>query len=187
MPGVAKYNRALSKFAVVNEFLNQQELELVLGLEKNLLFNKDQSSITDKTDLAVVPADQNTQWLFDKFSALIGQVNHDFFMYDIDGFDNFQFMRVKKNGRIDWHNQVEPMYMTWERKIFASIMLTPSEEYLGGEHEVMSTGNPEDVASLKLNAGDVVFHAPWMSSRIVQITSGTRKTLNVWVMGKRAC
>lgn len=188
MPSVAKYNRVLTKFAVANNFLTQEELDVILGFEKNLPFNKDQSSVTEKTDIAVIGPDPNaTQWIFDKFAGLVGQINHEFFMQDIDGFDNFQFVRTKKNGRIDWHTQVEPVYTTWERKICASIMLTPPEEYLGGEQEIINLGNPEEPASIKINAGDVVFHAPWMPSRIVQITSGTRKVLNTWIMGKRTC
>ena len=188
MPSVIKYNRVLSKFAVANNFLTPEEVEVILGFEKSLLFNKDQSNVTEKTEIGILASDpSSTQWLFDKFSALVGNINHEFFMYDIDGFDNFQFVRTKKNGRVDWHFQVENFYSTWERKICASIMLTPPDEYLGGDHEVMSTGNPEEPASIKINAGDVVFYAPWMSSRVVQITSGTRKVLNTWVMGKRTC
>ena len=187
MPQVIKYNRVLSKFAVVSDFLNQEEINAILDLEKKLMFRKDQQNSKNKADIATLPPNQDTQWLFDKFSSLIGRINIDFFMYDIDGFDSFMFTKLKKGQECGWHYDVDFAFLNWERKISASIMLTDPEEYLGGEVEVMATGDPDEVVPVKPQIGHVIFHAPWMPSRITPVTSGTRKSLNVWVMGKRGC
>jgi hypothetical protein len=187
MPQVIKYNRILSKFAVVSDFLDQNEVETILSFEKKLMFNKDQMNNKNKGDIAALPMSNETQWLFDKFSPLIGRVNADFFMADIDGYDNFQFSKHKKNQECGWHYNVDFAFLNWERKICASIMLTDPEEYLGGELEIMSSGDPEEVSPMKPPLGHVVFFAPWMPSRILPVTSGTRKTLNVSIMGKRGC
>ncbi len=53
--------------------------------------------------------------------------------------------------------------------------------------EVMSTGDPNEVVPLKPPLGHIVFYPPWMPARILPVTSGTRRSLNVWVMGKRNC
>jgi len=187
MPQVIKYNRMLSKFAVIADFLDQQEVEAILSIEKKLMFAKDQMNVKNKGDIAHFAPNQETQWIFDKFSSLIGRVNLDFFMYDIDGFDSFQFVKYKKGQDCGWHYNVDFAYLNWERKICASIMLTDPEEYLGGEMEIMGTGDPDEVSPIKPALGHVVFYAPWMPSRINTVTSGTRRTLDVWVMGKRNC
>jgi hypothetical protein len=187
MPQVIKYNRVLSKFAVISDFLTQEEVDAVTSLEKKLMFSKDQINGKNKADIAILPPNQDTQWLFDKFSALVGRINIDFFMYDIDGFDAFAYTKYKKGQECGWHYDVDFAFLNWERKISASIMLTDPEEYLGGEIEIMGTGDPGEVMPIKPNLGSIVFHAPWMPSRITTVTSGTRKSLNVWVMGKRGC
>lgn len=187
MPQVVKYNRVLSKFAVVSDFLTEEESERILVAEKKLMFSKDQQNSKNKADIAFLPPNQDTQWLFDKFSGLIGRVNADFFMYDIDGYDSFQFTKHKKNQETGWHYNVDFAFLNWERKISASIMLTDPEEYLGGEVEIMSTGDPNEVIPIKPQLGHVIFYAPWMPSRVLPVTSGTRRTLNVSIMGKRGC
>jgi len=187
MPQVIKYNRVLSKFAVASDFLIQEEVDILLSIEKKLRFGKDQQNSKNKADIATLPPNQETQWIFDKFSSVIGRINIDFFMYDIDGFDSFQFVKYKKGQECGWHYDVDFSFMNWERKICASIMLTDPEEYLGGEMEVMSTGDPNEVVPLKPPLGHIVFYPPWMPARILPVTSGTRRSLNVWVMGKRNC
>lgn len=187
MPQVIKYNRALSKFAVVSDFLNQQEVEQILSFERKLMFGHDLQNNKNKADIATFVQNQDTQWIFDKFSTLVGQVNTDFFMYDVDGFDFFKFTKYKKGQEYGWHYDVDFIFLNWERKISASIMLTDPEEYLGGEIEVLSTGDPTEVVPLKPPLGHVLFHAPWMPSRILPVTSGTRRTLDVSIMGKRGC
>jgi len=161
MPQVIKYNRVLSKFAVASDFLIQEEVDILLSIEKKLMFGKDQQNSKNKADIATLPPNQETQWIFDKFSSVIGRINIDFFMYDIDGFDSFQFVKYKKGQECGWHYDVDFSFMNWERKICASIMLTDPEEF--------------------------VFYPPWMPARILPVTSGTRRSLNVWVMGKRNC
>jgi hypothetical protein len=186
MPQVVKYNLFLSKFAVITDFLDSDEVDSILALEKKLMFSKDQNS-KNTGDVASLALNNDTQWLFDKFSALVGQVNHAHFMLDLDGFDSFQFAKYKKNQEYNWHFNTEFAFLNWERKISASIMLTDSEEYLGGEFEVINTGDPNEVNPIKLEKGCVLFYAPWMANQFTTVTSGTVRFLNAHIMGKRGC
>jgi len=52
MPQVIKYNRVLSKFAVASDFLIQEEVDILLSIEKKLMFGKDQQNSKNKADVA---------------------------------------------------------------------------------------------------------------------------------------
>jgi predicted 2-oxoglutarate/Fe(II)-dependent dioxygenase YbiX len=80
---------------------------------------------------------------------------------------------------------VEFGWQNYQRKISAVMMLTGPDEYEGGELEVCNNGNFEDIQILKPNKGDIVFFASWMPHRVKPVTSGERKSLVMWVMGKR--
>jgi len=196
MPQYLKYRRELPCFKVVPNYFTTEEIDGILDLEDLQKFSSGKlgplSDLqTDKkqrdSEISWLYQDPSSQWLFDKFGSLLGFVNHDVFMYDIDGFDYFQYTRYKKNHHYDWHFDVHMEYALWERKISAVIMLSDPSEYKGGELEIANIGHPDKTESLKLNKGDVVFFASWMLHRVKPVLSGTRKTLVTWIMGKRQC
>lgn len=150
------------------------------------MFSKDQNP-KNTGEIASLAQTKDSQWLFDKFSMMIGQLNHAHFMADLDGFDSFQFAKYKKNQEYGWHFNTEFAFLNWERKISATIMLTDSDEYLGGDFEVMNTGDPNEINPIKLERGSVLLHAPWMPSQFTTVTSGTVRFLTTHVMGKRSC
>jgi len=113
-------------------------------------------------------------------------VNYDHFMYDIDGFESFQYTVYKSKDKqhYDWHIDAGNISSPFERKISATIILTPPEKYEGGEFEIVVDGQVEAPQLLKPEAGDVIFFDSRMPHRVRPVTSGTRKSLVCWVMGK---
>lgn len=196
MPQYLKYRRALPCFKVVDNYFTPDEVDKIVDLEELQKFSKgtfgpegQQQSDEEarNSDISWIYPDAQSQWVFDKFGILLGHVNHDVFMYDIDGFDYFQYTRYKKKQHYDWHFDRFMEYSTWERKISAIIMLSDPEEYKGGELDIVAGGNPEKPTTIKPSKGSVVFFASWMVHRVRPVTSGTRKTLVTWVMGKTTC
>jgi PKHD-type hydroxylase len=203
MPSYLKYQRPLPQFKVVEKFFSEEEVDKIIDLEELQTFtkgkvgsqfdnkNSDGSGSLDKktrdSDISWIHPSAQSQWLFEKFGYIIAQVNHDVFMYDIDGFDAFQYTIYKKNHHYDWHWDSQMDYLTWERKISASIILSDPKEYGAGEIEVMNVGHPEKTYCQRPNKGDVVFFASWMPHRVRPVTKGTRKSLVAWIMGKRIC
>lgn len=184
----------LPQFLVVDNYFTEQEVEQIIDLEDLQQFSKGKIGDAESTNLEHRDSDiswlhpsPNSDWVFNKFSNLVGQVNHSHFMYDIDGFDAFQYTKYKTKQHYDWHFDVYTQYVQWERKISAVIMLTDPEKYKGGELEVIVDGNITKPVSLKPKLGSVVFFASWMPHRVAPVKAGVRKSLVAWIMGKRVC
>lgn len=198
MPAYVKYNVALSYFAICESWFNADEVDRIIDLEDlekfstgTLASSKENKFEVNKkyrdSDIYFLYPSDASNWVFDKFGAILGDVNHKCFMYDIDGIENFQYTRYKKNQHYDWHFDILCGYSNWERKISASIVLSDPDEYEGGEFEIMDKGNPDLTTIVKPTKGSIIFFASWMPHRIKPITKGVRKSLVTWVMGKRVC
>jgi PKHD-type hydroxylase len=191
--GVQKYNKILSQYCVVNNVFNDEEIDKIIDLEDLQKFTKgmvgnDEGSIRESTrdsDVMWIMHDPSSDWLFSKFSSLVSNVNGDFFMYNINGFDAFQYTVYRKNEHYNWHMDMSNVSNNFERKISASIILTDPKKYNGGEFELIPNGNIEEPITLKPNKGDVIFFASWMPHRVKPVLSGVRKSLVCWVMGER--
>ena len=193
---VQKYIRTLNRFCIATKAFTPEEVEKIKDLEDLQKFRKGAvgggetagrvSKKTRDSDIMWVEHSRESDWLFNKFSHLVSMVNYDHFMYDIDGFESFQYTRynAKDKQHYNWHMDAGNNSSTFERKISASIMLTDPKEFDGGEFEIVTTGNVEEPIVLKPELGDVVFFASWMPHRVRPVTSGMRKSLVCWVMGK---
>ena len=191
---VQRYRKELRQFCVVPNAFNEEEVDKIVDLEDLQKFTKGQvgsgpdGKVNKKTrdsDIMWLMPDQNSGWLFEKFAMFVSQVNTDHFMYDIDGFDSFQYTRYKKKEHYDWHYDMDMSSSDFMRKISATVMLTEPKEYEGGEFEVVSNGRVDAPELIKPNRGDIIFFASWMPHRVRPVTSGVRKSLVCWVMGKR--
>lgn len=191
---VNRYNKPLNYFCVVNDVFNDEEVEKIIALEDLQKFtkgavgdvNKGQvSENTRDSDVMWIYPEENSIWLFEKFANLVSHVNYDHFLYDIDGFDSFQYTRYREEEHYTWHCDSFGSYQNFERKISASILLTDPNHYEGGEFEIVLGGNVNNPVIVKPKKGDVIFFASWMPHRVTPVKSGVRKSLVCWVLGKR--
>jgi PKHD-type hydroxylase len=195
MPQYLKYNRQLPQFKVIEKYYSEEEVDRIIDLEDLQEFSQGKVGTSKgelntearNSDISWLHPNPQSQWVFDKFGYLLGQVNHDAFMYDIDGFESFQYTKYNKEQHYDWHFDVHTEYLLWERKISAVIILSDPKEYSGGELEVMNIGSPEKTYCQRPNKGDVIFFASWMPHRVRPVKKGLRRSLVAWVMGKRTC
>lgn len=199
MPQYLKYQRPLPQFKVVEKYFSEEEVDKIIDLEELQNFTKgkvgsdiqkNSSNLNQEvrdSDISWIHPSPQSQWLFDKFGYLVAQVNHDVFMYDLDGFDAFQYTIYKKTHHYDWHFDTQMDYLNWERKMSCVIILSDPKEYSAGELEVMTIGHPEKTYCERPNKGDVIFFASWMPHRVRPVTKGTRRSLVAWIMGKRVC
>lgn len=195
MPSIVKYYRDLPNYLVIDEFFTPEEIEKIIDLEELHQFEKGKTgggsgskeSDHRDSDISWIFPQPQSDWVFQKFSVLTGQVNHSHFMLDIDGFDAFQYTKYKNNQHYNWHYDLQLNYAPWERKISAVILLTSPDKYKGGELEIVVDGNIEKPISIKPKLGSVVFFASWMPHRVAPVKSGIRRSLVAWIMGKRVC
>ena len=191
-----KYMRRLEQYCVASNAFTEEECDKIVDLEDLQKFQKggvgsgSGGQVNKKardSDIMWLMHDQNSDWLFQKFGALVSQVNYDHFMYNIDGFDAFQYTvyRAKNKQHYDWHMDVDINSANYVRKISASVILSDPQDYEGGEFEIVPHGRVSEPILLKPKRGEVVFFSSWMPHRVRPVTSGVRKSLVCWVMGER--
>lgn len=195
MPSYTKYIKPLPQFCIVENYFTSEEVDKIIDFEELQEFTAGKMGSDGKntnkehrdSEVSWLFWNPETRWVFDKFGALLGQVNHSHFMYDIDGFDAFQYTKYKSKQHYNWHFDAFTEFQGFERKISACIMLTDPKKYGGGDFQIVPHGNIEKVESFKPTIGSVIFFASWMPHRVAPIKSGVRKSLVAWVMGKRVC
>lgn len=193
---VQRYARVLNRFCVATKAFTKDEIEKILDLEDLQKFQKGavgagagKGQVNKKTrdsEVMWIMHDQTSDWLYQKFSSLVSAVNYDHFMYDVDGFENFQYTVYKSKDKqhYDWHVDASNLSTPFERKISATIVLTDPSKYEGGEFECVLNGRVDEPFLAKPELGDVLFFDSKMPHRVRPVTSGIRKSLVAWVMGK---
>ena len=192
---VQQYFKQLNQFCVAEGAFTEEQVDQIIDLEDLQKFqrgsvgNGNGSGKVNKkardSEVMWIHHDQNSDWLFQTFSNLVSRVNYDHFMYDIEGFENFQYTRYRKGEFYDWHIDSGDMWNPYERKISASIVLSDPKDYEDGEFQCIIGGRVDEPMTIKPKKGDVVFFASWMPHRVLPVKKGVRKSLVCWVMGKR--
>lgn len=193
---VQKFVKEINQFCVASDAFSEEDVEKILDLEDLHKFQHGAvgggtgghvNKKTRDSEVMWIHHDNNSDWLFQKFSYLVSRVNYDHFMYNIDGFENFQYTVYKSKNKqhYDWHIDAGNQYSKFERKISATIMLTDPNSYEGGEFECVMNGRVDEPFVAKPNIGDVIFFSSWMPHRVKPVTKGVRKSLVCWVMGER--
>jgi PKHD-type hydroxylase len=189
---VQKYRAELECYAMWENGYTPEELDKIKFLAELQSFQKGTVGGGDSTpaevrdsDITWINQDQHSNWLFERHAAILGRVNFDHFLYDIAGFNNFQYTVYALNQHYTWHWDLCFGWQNHERKISSVLFLSDPEEYEGGEFEIVTNGNIENPRVLKPKRGDCVFFASFMPHRVRPVTSGRRVTLVSWAEGPR--
>ena len=102
------------------------------------------------------------------------------------GFDGMQitemaqYTEYPEGGFYDWHvdNDVNMQNEPPVRKISMTCLLSPQNEFEGGDLELMKEGK-----SVKLKQGQAIFFASFVRHRVAPVTRGNRKSLVMWFGG----
>ena len=91
-----------------------------------------------------------------------------------------QYTEYPEGGFYDWHtdNDVNCQNEPPVRKISMTCLLSPENEFEGGDLELMKEGK---VAKLK--QGHAIFFASFIRHRVAPVTRGNRKSLVMWFGG----
>jgi PKHD-type hydroxylase len=91
-----------------------------------------------------------------------------------------QFTHYPVGGFYEWHmdNDVTGLKQSPVRKISMTLLLSPENEFEGGELEFMSKGK-----KAKLKQGQAIFFASWLQHRVKPVIRGERKSLVMWFGG----
>ena len=102
------------------------------------------------------------------------------------GFDGMQitemaqYTEYPEGGFYDWHtdNDVNCANEPPVRKISMTILLSPENEFEGGDLELVKEGQ-----SAKIKQGQAIFFASFIRHRVAPVTKGNRKSLVMWFGG----
>ena len=92
-----------------------------------------------------------------------------------------QFTEYPKGGFYDWHMDAEVncIYEPPVRKISMTILLSPDNEFEGGDLEFMTEGNKPP----QLLQGQAIFFCSLLRHRVNKVKKGRRRSLVMWFGG----
>lgn len=123
------------------------------------------------------------RWLYERIGMTVAECNRRYFDVDIRGLEpNIQLARYDSSdqGFYDWHTDFAGFRPL--RKLSVSIQLSRSEDYDGGDLELMLTGQPAAVDRTK---GALIVFPSFTLHRVAPVTRGTRWSLVAWILGPR--
>ena len=91
-----------------------------------------------------------------------------------------QYTEYPEEGFYDWHvdNDVNFAHEPTVRKISMTLLLSPENEFEGGDLELMTEGK-----AAKLKQGHAIFFASFIRHRVTPVIRGNRKSLVMWFGG----
>lgn len=124
-----------------------------------------------------------TEWIYQKVSKIINNINEVYFHYDLTKLENLQFTKYnsEENGFYDKHtDHMMGPYLPENRKLSFSIQLSDPSEYDGGEL-ILHQGNKPKI--FEKQKGGIIFFPSYTLHEVTPVTRGTRYSLVGWVRG----
>ena len=122
------------------------------------------------------------QPMYDDLNMFIQKANRNHFGFgDIQITEQAQFTEYPEGGFYDWHMDTD---VTMEkeppvRKISMTCLLSPENQFEGGELELMAPGK-----RIKLKQGHAIIFASFLNHRVAPVIKGVRQSLVMWFGGE---
>ena len=120
--------------------------------------------------------------MYDQVNVFIQKANRNHFGFNnIQITENAQFTEYPKGGFYDWHmdSDVNMQHEPPVRKISMTVLLSPENQFEGGDLELMAPGK-----RVKLIQGQAIVFASFLNHRVAPITRGVRQSLVMWFGGE---
>ena len=132
------------------------------------------------TTISWIPFDEMKE-MYNDLNKFIQRANLNHFGFDdIRITEQAQFTEYPEGGFYDWHMDCD-VIMQHEppvRKISMTLLLSPEDQFEGGDLELMSSGK-----KAKLKQGHAICFASFLNHRVAPVTRGVRQSLVVWFGG----
>jgi PKHD-type hydroxylase len=174
--------------ATAASFLTDAEMDRLLAehaslVEEAKLGAGEAHHAVRRSQVVFLGMEQKYQWLYERVWAAARECNRLFFNVDIAAVEpNIQLARYDSSDRgfYDWHTDfsgVRPL-----RKISITIQLARSEDYDGGDLELLFANRPEQAGKAR---GTFIAFPSFVLHRVTPVTRGTRWSLVAWILGNR--
>ena len=122
------------------------------------------------------------QPMYNDINKFIKTANKNHFGFgDIQITEQAQFTEYPEGGFYDWHMDTD-VVMQHEppvRKISMTCLLSPENQFEGGDLELMAPGK-----RVKLKQGHAIIFASFLNHRVAPVTRGVRQSLVMWFGGE---
>ena len=132
------------------------------------------------TTIGWIPFDEMKP-MYDQVNSFIQKCNRNHFGFeDVHVTEQAQFTEYPEGGFYDWHtdSDVNMQHEPPVRKISMTLLLSPENQFEGGDLELMAKGKR---ASLK--QGHAIIFASFLQHRVAPVTRGVRQSLVMWFGG----
>ena len=165
-------------------------------LEKGLV--GDQEDVSDNTNIRKSDVCfLDDQWIYDEILPYVNTANKNSgWNFDINWTESMQFTKYEPGQFYTWHSDDLPKpyndkahsnYKGKIRKISATISLSNSDEYVGGDFEFDLRNNKEGRNILNVDEiktkGSILIFPSFVTHQITPIRKGTRYSLVMWNLG----
>jgi PKHD-type hydroxylase len=120
--------------------------------------------------------------MYNQVNEFIQKANRNHFGFgDIQITEQAQFTEYPEGGFYDWHTDTD-VNMSHEppvRKISMTCLLSPENQFEGGDLELTSPGK-----TAKLKQGHAIIFASFLQHRVAPVTRGVRQSLVMWFGGE---
>jgi len=137
-----------------------------------------------KSAVGWIPMTDEYMWIYQRLQELIITANNalwNFNIYDME--ESIQYTEYYEDGgHYDFHLDVGPGYPLNQRKISITVQLSDTDEYEGGDFQILTGGT--EPQTLPRKKGCVLVFPSYILHRVTPVTKGTRKSLVLWVGGE---
>jgi len=164
---------------IINAGRSEPKNNASVGSEKGL---KDGvvDTKTRTSHISWIPFQKMTE-MYKRIEKIMRQTNGNHFGFDgMTISEMAQYTEYPEGGFYDWHvdNDVNMQNEPPVRKISMTCLLSPENEFEGGDLELTKEGQ-----SVKLQQGQAIFFASFIRHRVAPVIRGNRKSLVMWFGG----
>ena len=122
-------------------------------------------------------------WIFDRVGQAVQTANAQAWQFKVAYMEPMQLLCYPVGGHFHWHSDLGDRGLSSLRKVSASILLSDSQSYDGGDFQLLNGG-------LELTTGRSqgrgIFFPSFQNHRVTPVTRGLRYVLILWTVGKHS-
>ena len=135
-----------------------------------------------RSKISWMQKNQDNSWVFEKLGHIASSLNAQYYRFDLTGFgEALQLTNYDQSeqGMYGWHvdygGKLSP-----SRKLSLVLQLTDPSQYEGGNLQVLTSGQPQNV---RKERGLVAAFPSYVLHQVTPVTNGNRQSLVAWVSG----
>ena len=137
-------------------------------------------TVTRTSHISWIPFSKTTE-MYKDIEKVMKTTNGNHFGFDgMQITEMAQYTEYPEGGFYDWHIDSDTHFAHEPsvRKISMTLLLSPDNEFEGGDLEIMKEGQ-----AAKLKQGHAIFFASFIRHRVTPVIRGNRKSLVMWFGG----